>query len=154
MRGRYILKSLGTQAVSIITAICRNRSARQNIASQIGESECEVKFYNSAITKPVVCAHIVVERVLTLQKGFLFNHTTPFSTKGLEKSLCDFTGTIFVQCENPVIASLFVNNFQREEALRLQNSSVYHRAGRQRGRPPEGSFRWRSQRRCRGSHSG
>ncbi len=28
--------------------------------------------------------------------------TTPFSTKGLEKSLCDFTGTIFVQCENPV----------------------------------------------------
>ena len=35
-------------------------------------------------------------------KRFLFNHTTPFSTKGLEKSLCDFTGTIFVQCENPV----------------------------------------------------
>ncbi len=32
----------------------------------------------------------------------MFNHTTPFSTKGLEKSLCDFTGTIFVQWENPV----------------------------------------------------
>ena len=28
----------------------------------------------------------------------LFNHTTPFSTKGLEKS-CDFTGTICAQCE-------------------------------------------------------
>ncbi len=35
-------------------------------------------------------------------KRFLFNHTTPFSTKGLEKSLCDFTETILVQCENPV----------------------------------------------------
>ncbi len=37
-------------------------------------------------------------------KRFLFNHTTPFLTKGLEKSLCDFTGTIFVQCENPVLS--------------------------------------------------
>ena len=36
-------------------------------------------------------------------KRFLFNHTTPFLIKGLEKSLCDFTGTIFVQCENPVL---------------------------------------------------
>ncbi len=27
---------------------------------------------------------------------------TLFSTKGLEKSLCDCTGTIFVQCENPI----------------------------------------------------
>ena len=35
-------------------------------------------------------------------KRFLFNHTTPFSTKGLKKSLRDFTGTIFVSCENPV----------------------------------------------------
>ncbi len=33
---------------------------------------------------------------------FLFNHTTPFSTKGLDKSLFDFTGTIIAQCENPV----------------------------------------------------
>ncbi len=42
--------------------------------------------------------------VPTEQNGFLFNHmcTTPFSTKGLKKSLCDFTGSIFVQCENPV----------------------------------------------------
>ncbi len=31
----------------------------------------------------------------TLQKWFLFNHTTLFSTKGLEKSLYDFTGTFF-----------------------------------------------------------
>ncbi len=31
----------------------------------------------------------------TLQKWFLFNHTTLFSTKGLEKSLYDFTGTYF-----------------------------------------------------------
>ncbi len=40
--------------------------------------------------------------VLTEQKGFLVNHKTPFLTKGLEKSLCDFTGTIYVLCENPV----------------------------------------------------
>ncbi len=37
-------------------------------------------------------------------KRFLFNHTAPFSTKGLKKSLCDFAGTTFVQCENPVRA--------------------------------------------------
>ncbi len=44
--------------------------------------------------------------LLTLQKRFLFNHTNPFSTKGLEKSLCDFTGIIFVlQCENPVVST-------------------------------------------------
>ncbi len=44
------------------------------------------KFGNSAVTKPVVCAHI---RVLTLrvQKGSRFNHTTLFLAKGLEKSL-------------------------------------------------------------------
>ena len=29
--------------------------------------------------------------------------TTLSLTKGLEKSLCDFNGTIFVQCENPVV---------------------------------------------------
>ncbi len=41
---------------------------------------------------------------LTLQKWFLFNHTTVFSTKGLEESLHDFTRTIFVpvQCGNPI----------------------------------------------------
>ncbi len=58
-------------------------------------------FYNSAISKHVVQARIVVEMGSRPTKRFLFNHTTPFSTKGLEKSLCDFTGTIFVQCENP-----------------------------------------------------
>ncbi len=52
----------------------------------------------------VVRARIVVEMGSHPTKRFLFNHTTPFSTKGHEKSLCDFTGTIFVQCENPVIS--------------------------------------------------
>ncbi len=59
-------------------------------------------FYKSAISKRVVRARIVVEMGSHPTKRFLFNHTTPFSTKGLKKSLCDFTGTIFVQCENPV----------------------------------------------------
>ncbi len=59
-------------------------------------------FYNS---KHVVRARIVVEMGSHPTKGFLFNHSTPFSTKGLEKSLCDFTGTIFVQCENPVLVA-------------------------------------------------
>ncbi len=58
--------------------------------------------FNSAITKPVECARNVVEMGSHPTKRFLFNHTTPFSTKGLEKSLCDSTGTIFVQCENHV----------------------------------------------------
>ncbi len=64
----------------------------------------ESRFYNSAISKHVVRARIVVEMGSHPTKRLLFNHTTPFSTKGLEMSLCDFTGTIIVQCENPVIA--------------------------------------------------
>ena len=58
-----------------------------------------VVFHNHAITKPVLCARIVVEMGSHPTKLFLFNHITPFSTKGLEKSLCDFTGTIFAQYE-------------------------------------------------------
>ncbi len=50
--------------------------------------------YHSAISKHVVRARIMVEMGSHTTKRFLFNHTTPFSTKGLEKSLCDFTGTI------------------------------------------------------------
>ncbi len=64
----------------------------------------DTRFYNSAISKHVIRAHIVVEMGSHPTRRFLFNHTTPFSTKGLEKSLCDFTGTIFVQCENPVMS--------------------------------------------------
>ncbi len=61
------------------------------------------RFYNSAISKHVIRARIMVEMGSHPTKRFLFNHTTPFSAKGLEKSLCDFTGSIFVQCENSVI---------------------------------------------------
>ncbi len=61
-------------------------------------------FYNSAISKHVIRARIKVEMGSHPTKRFLFNHTTPFLTKGLEKSLCDFTGTFFVWCENPVIS--------------------------------------------------
>ena len=64
-----------------------------------------VQFYNSAITKTVICARIVVEMGSHLTKRFLFNHTTHFSTKSLGKSWCDFTGTTFEQCENPVFCS-------------------------------------------------
>ncbi len=41
-----------------------------------------------------MCLHRGTNGFSPLQKGFLFSHTTTFSTKGLEKSLCDFTGTI------------------------------------------------------------
>ncbi len=37
-------------------------------------------------------------RVCSHHRRNRFNHTTPFSTKSLKKSLCDFTGAIFVQC--------------------------------------------------------
>ncbi len=43
---------------------------------------------NSAISKHVVWARILVEMGSHPTKRFLFNHTTPFSTKDLEKSLC------------------------------------------------------------------
>ncbi len=66
--------------------------------------------------------------VLTWQEGFLFSHTTPFATKGLrkvlskgfKKSLCDFTRTTFVQCENPVLHMCCVFL----ESLRLTNARV------------------------------
>ncbi len=80
-----------------------------------------VSFCNSAITKPVVCARIVVE---ISSAWFVFNHTTPFSTKGLEKSLCGFPGTIFVQCENPVICEFrrFLLNSFVQTGLYFSNS--------------------------------
>ncbi len=52
-------------------------------------SDRKLRFYNSAISKHVVRARIVVEMGSHPTKRFLFSHTTPFSTKGLEKSLCD-----------------------------------------------------------------
>ncbi len=75
----------------------------------------QTQFYHSAISEHVVRARIMVEIGSHPTKRFLFNHTTPFSTKGLEKSLCDFAGTIFVQCENPVIATGF-SRFHSAEA--------------------------------------
>ncbi len=66
---------------------------------------------------------MVVEKGSRQQRGFLFNHTTHFS-KGLEKSKCDFTGTIFIQCENPVLTvkairrALFVVQTRKKYYLR------------------------------------
>ncbi len=89
-------------SISINTKQVRNRIENGKVCRQ--ELSVEKRgFYHSAITQPVVCACIMVEMGSHLPKGFLFNHTTPFSTKGLEKSLCDFTGTIFVQCEKPKV---------------------------------------------------
>ncbi len=48
--------------------------------------------------------------VLTEQKCEI---TQLLSTKGLTKLLSDFTGTIFVQCENPVILNHFATNVSR-----------------------------------------
>ncbi len=76
-------------------------------------------FYCSAISKHVVRAGIVVEMGSHPRKRFLFNPRTPFSTKGLEKSLCDFTGTIFVQCENPVFFTV------------LSTTTLQHRSTRE-----------------------
>ncbi len=102
----------------------RSRTSRQKVSAVVLCSRwvlqqlscsscipCSLHPFSSAITKPDICARIVVEMGSHLTKGFLFNHTTPFSTKGLEKSLCDFTRTIFVQSENPVVWSggLFVD---------------------------------------------
>ena len=71
---------------------------RRCLADQSNSCECEF----SAIKKPGVGARIVVEMGSHIPKGFLFNDTTLFSTstKGMEKSLRDFTGNHF--CENPV----------------------------------------------------
>ncbi len=81
------------------------------------------------ITQHVVRAHVVVELGFH-QKVFLFNLTTPFSTKGLEKSLCDFTATIFAQCENPIFVKvpglflLLVHGacYREDETSALRNS--------------------------------
>ncbi len=50
-------------------------------------------FYNCPITKPVVCARIVAEMGSHLPERV---PVQSHNSKGLEKSLCDFTGTIFV----------------------------------------------------------
>ncbi len=49
------------------------------------------------------CNLIVVEVSSHTEKRFLFNHTTLFSTKCLQKSLYDFTGTTFSARVNPYI---------------------------------------------------
>ncbi len=57
----------------------------------------------STVTEPLAGGRIVGEMGShTVQKRFLFNHTTPFASKGLEKSLCDWRGTMLAQCEIPV----------------------------------------------------
>ncbi len=78
-------------------------------------------FYNSAISKHAVRARIVVEMGSHPTKRFLFNHTTSFLTKGLEKLLCDFTGTIFVQCENPVFTN--VDSCDRRKSRKTQDKT-------------------------------
>ncbi len=50
-----------------------------------------------------MCARVVIEMGSHLIEMVpAQSHNSFLSTKGLEKSLCDFTGTIFVQCGNPV----------------------------------------------------
>ncbi len=70
-----------------------------------------------------VCSHRGRNGFSPCKKGsFLFNHTTPFLTEGLEKSLCDFTGTIFVQCENPVSTeALLSSRCDTDQCLRTQH---------------------------------
>ncbi len=82
-------------------------------------------FYNSAISKHVIQARFVVEMGSHPTKRFLFNHTTPFSTKGLEKSLCDFTGSAFVQCENPVVRFICSYNVHGETFRCAQTVSLH-----------------------------
>ncbi len=55
-------------------------------------------FCNSAITKPVVCACIVIEMGSHLTKWV----PVRLISQPKVSELCGFTGTIFVQYENPV----------------------------------------------------
>ncbi len=57
--------------------------------------------------------------VLASQEGYQFKHTTPFSTKNLEKSLCDLTETIFVQCENSVFLTFLTKRSIRKNRTGL-----------------------------------
>ncbi len=60
----------------------------------LNHTRLDVAFYNSGIAELVVCVHVMEEVGSHLKKWFLFNYTTLFLTKGLETSLCGFTGTI------------------------------------------------------------
>ncbi len=62
------------------------------ITSKRAFSKSQPGLYNSAITKPVVSARIMVEMGSHLTKRVPVKSHNSFSTKGLEKSLCDFTG--------------------------------------------------------------
>ena len=74
---------------------------------------------NSAITKLIVCTRMVVEVGCHLTKMVPFQSIQNFFlTKGFDKSSCDFTRTIFVQCENPVfIHTVFPSAQNKEQKL-------------------------------------
>ncbi len=80
-----------------------NSSSGQTSGSYLGWGWKEQAFYVQLCG--LLCINVPSHKngLSPKQKGFLWNHTTLFSTKSLEKSLCDFTGTIFVQCGNPVL---------------------------------------------------
>ncbi len=56
---------------------------------------CGHKNLSSALASLEIGSHLAKG----IHVQFLFSHTTCFLTKGLEKSFCDFTGTILVLCE-------------------------------------------------------
>ena len=81
----------------------------------------------AAVTEPLVRDLIVVEESSpTAKKSFLFNHTTLFSTKGLEESLHYFTIAIFVAWVNPDFARSDVSSFPSTSTLSESRTRSLH----------------------------
>ncbi len=79
-----------------------------------------------------VCSHRGRNGFSPHKNGSCSVTETPFLTKGLTKSLCDFTGTIFVQCENPVVKTQ-----HKSEDSRVSTGMIlpigYHHIGQKTG---------------------
>ncbi len=66
-------------------------------------------FYNSAVTKRVMCPRIMVK---------MGSHLTK------KVSLCDFTGNVFVQCENLVHCVFTMHRRNREDFTQHKSSTI------------------------------
>ncbi len=106
----FVVVVAATAAAAVVSAVLRvnpqHRAMRDRKSTGFPAfwrvcPRAKLPLYNSAVLSYVLTSW--QKWVLTLQEGFLFNHTTPFSTKCFKKSL---TGTIFVQSENPVVQTI------------------------------------------------
>ena len=94
-----------------------------------GTCRTKLSFLSSLCTTTVIlqlCGHKTshLAEMGSHQKGFLFNHTTPFPAEGIEKS-CGVTGAIFVQCENHALVRANISRHHKQNTADVSVSCFY-----------------------------